>query len=170
MSNSLIKLDIPNSTIRLVSKDGLPERHFLRLLTDIILRLGGQRHDYLQSARKAALESEAMVRALTAGLTTGYYHTPAETAILSFTATSETLAAIAIAEHTRSTASATIEAGSVTGVTRGSVYYVYYDDAGNAGGSVTFAATTNVATILAAGRRTVGAIFVEPPLPNGGPG
>lgn len=167
MTNPIIPLDYPNARVRVVDKGGLFERHIVRLVTDIINRLGGQREDYVREARAKALEAEAMMRALTRGLTTGYYHTPAEDEILSYTDASTTTATITVAEHTRSTAAATIEAGSVSGVTRGSVYYVYYDDAGNAGGAVTFAASTDVSILTAAGRRTIGAIYVEPPAPTG---
>lgn len=167
MPNARIKLDVPSSRVVAVDRRGYFERHVSRVLTDIIARLGGPRDDFVQSGRRAALESEAMVRAVIAGLATGYYHTPAESSILDFTPTSDTTATITVAEHTRSTAAATIEAGEVLSVTRNLVYYVYYTDGGDAGGAVTFNATTDVSDLLGASTRTVGAIFVEPPIDNG---
>lgn len=171
MTNPVIGLDFPNPRIAVVSKEGLLfVPHILRLVTDIIRRLGGQRADHVREARVMALVGQAMMRAVTFGIATGYYHAPSEDEILSYAATSSTLATISVAQHTRSTAAATIQAGSVTGVTRGLVYYVYYADAGNAGGAVTFAATTDVSILTVAGRRTIGAIYIEPTPPTGGPG
>lgn len=168
MSNPIIPLDIPPAHVRPLDDGRFFERHLVRLITDIVRRLGGQRADYIRQARSAALAAQAMTRALARGLTTGYYHTPAEDEILAYTVTSATLATITIAQHTRSTAGATIVAGSVTGVTRGETYYVYYSDAGDAGGAVTFLATTDVSVLTAAGVRVVGAIYVEEPAPTGG--
>jgi hypothetical protein len=169
MSNAVIKLDTPNPRVAVIERGAqIFAPHIIRLITDIIRRLGGQRSDFVQEARNAAFANRAMLRALTRGITTGYYHTPAEDQILDFTPTSATTATITIAQHTRSTAAATIAAGSVTGVTRGATYYVYYDDAGDAGGTVTFNATTDVSGLTTAGRKTVGAIYVENPSPTGG--
>ena len=167
MANPIIPLDYPNLRLPGVApQTGFLERHISRLLTDIVRRLGGQREDHVREARAAALETQAMTLAVLRGVTTGYYHTPAHP--LTYTSTSETAATITIAAHTRSTASATIAAGTVTGVTRGAVNYVYYDDAGNAGGTVTFYATTSVASLTTAGRKVVDAIFVEGPPPSPG--
>jgi hypothetical protein len=168
VSNPLINLDIPNAAIRVVDRGGKFERHVVRLFTDIIRRLGGQREDHVREARATAFEAEAMLRAAMFGMTTGYYHTPAESQILDYEATSASSATITVAEHTRSTAAATLAAGSVTGVTRGQTYYVYYDDAGNAGGSQTYLASTDVSVVTAAGRRVIGALYVEPAPPTGG--
>ena len=166
MANEIIPLDIPNARVPVVDKHGVLAKHIVRLITDIIRRLGGQRQDYVQQARAAALESQAMVLAVLRGVSAGYYHTPSNP--LSFTATSATQATIVIAEHTRSTAASTIAAGTILSVSRGAVYYVYYDDAGNAGGSVSFSATTSVASLTTAGRKLVGAIYVDTPTPTGG--
>ena len=166
MANPIIPLDVPNPRVPVVDKQGIMALHVVRFLVDVVRRLGGQRQDYIQSARAAALESQAMVLAVLKGVTTGYHHVPAHP--LTAAATSASLATITVAEHTRSTAAATIATGTVTGVARGQVHFVYYDDAGDAGGTVTFAATTSVASLTTAGRKLVDAIYVEPTPPTGG--
>lgn len=167
MANPIIPLDYPNLRLPgVMPQTGLFERHIGRLLTDLIRRLGGQREDHVREARAAALESQAMMLAVLRGASTGYYHTPAHP--LSYEATSETAATVSVASHTRSTAGATIAAGSVAGVTRGAVNFIYYDDAGNAGGTVTFYATTSAASLSTAGRKIVDAIYVEGPPPSPG--
>lgn len=168
MSLTPIPLDFPDARVAVVDQKGVMALPLLRLLVDIIRRLGGQRRDYVAAARNTALANQAMLRATMAGVPTGYYHTPSEDQILDFTATSPTTATITIAQHTRSTAAATIQAGSVAGVTRGEAYFVYYNDAGNAGGAVTFFASTSVADVIAVGRKLVGAIYVAEPPPSGG--
>jgi hypothetical protein len=163
MTNPVIPLNIPNARIPVVDERRLAPQHMARFFTDLVRRLGGQRSDYIQEGRNAALETQAMMLAVLRGIATGYYHTPSDP--LDFTATGQTTATITIAQHTRSTAAATIKAGTVSGVTRGFVYFVYYDDAGNAGGTVTFHATTDVSILTSAGRRVVGAIHVQDPSP-----
>lgn len=166
MSNPVIPLNIPNARIRIADREGVMAQHIARFITDVTRRLGGQREDFIQTARSTALESQAMVLAILKGITTGYSQSPSQP--LSYAPATTTTADIAIAQHTRSTAAATIIAGTVAGVTRGSVYYVYYDDAGNAGGAVTFHATTDVTILTAAGRRIVGAVHVDNVSPSGG--
>jgi hypothetical protein len=166
VTNPIIPLDIPNARVPLTERRGIMPQHIVRFLTDLVRRLGGERRDYVREARTRAYESEAMVLALLRGISTGYYHTPSNP--LSYTASSTTTATINVAQHTRSTAAATIQAGSVANVARGQVHYVYYDDVGNAGGAVTFASATSVANLTAAGRKLVGAIYVEEPTPTGG--
>lgn len=168
MSNAVIKLDIPNARIPVLERDRLLTKPMVQFFTDLVRRLGGQRTDFVAEARGVTLANQAMLRALTFGITTGYYHTPSEADILDFTPTSATTATITVAEHTRSTAAAIIQAGSIAGVTRGLTYYVYYDDVGNAGGAVTFAATTDVSILTVAGRKTISALYVAPPSPAAG--
>jgi hypothetical protein len=166
MSNPVIKLDFPNPQAVVVDRKRFFDKQILRLLIDVVRRLGGQRADFVQQARATSLETEAMVRALLAGAPTGYTLTPSNP--LGFASTSTTEATISVAAHTRSSAASTIAAGSITGVTRGAVYYVFYSDAGNLGGAVTFVASSSVADATAAGMRIVGAIYVEPTPPTGG--
>ena len=168
LANPVIPLDIPQPGTPLTRRDGVMTSHAARLLHDIVRRTGGQRSDFIQEARNVALETQALVTLLVQGLIPEYATLTPATGLLSATATSSTLATISVAAHTRSTASAAIQAGSVAGVTRGSVYYVYYSDPTNAGGAVTFAATTSATVLSAAGNKLVGALYVEPPAPTGG--
>lgn len=168
MSNTPIPLDMPNLRIGIIdSPGGLMTSPFGRLITDIIRRLGGQRVDFVQDARTIAYENQAMVLAILRGITLGYYHNPANP--LDFTATTATTATITVSAHTRSTAASPLQAGSVaTPVARGATYYVYYADAGNLGGAVTYLATTDVSGLTTAGRKLVGAVYVENPAPAAG--
>ena len=55
-------------------------------------------------------------------------------------------ASITVSAHTRQYASLAkpVQAGTVTGLTYGTTYYVYYDDLKRAGGLVSYAATTTL--------------------------
>lgn len=71
-------------------------------------------------------------------------------------------ATITISAHTRyygDGTSVSVNGGSVTGLSYSTDYYVYYDQASRAGGTVTFLATTSAATAAQTGdRHTVGRV------------
>lgn len=70
-------------------------------------------------------------------------------------------ATIAIAAHTRNYGDGTnvsVSSGSLTGKSYSTAYYIYYNDASLAGGSVTYVATTSATT--AAPNKTSGRHFV----------
>lgn len=140
-----------------------PTREFQNRFNDIVRRLGGPREDLPRDANNAG--ETALAWAKGAGLSAAYgVLTPAYP--LSYTATSDTLATITIANHTRVGATSAIVGGTLTGKTRGSAYYVYYDDATDAGGSVSFASSTSEANVAAAtypNRRVVGVIYLDNP-------
>lgn len=81
---------------------------------------------------------------------------------LSYTLVDVDTATIAVAGHTRTGAGAALTAANVSpDVSRGATYYVYYADAGNAGGAQTFLASTSLSTVTGtAGYRIIGTIFV----------
>ena len=80
---------------------------------------------------------------------------------LSYVALTAGFARIDIAQHTRTGAAAPLLAGSVASVIRENTYYVYYSDAGDLGGSVTYLASTSLSTVTGtAGYRIVGTIYV----------
>ena len=63
---------------------------------------------------------------------------------------------ISVAAHTRyygDGTSVAVNAGNVTALAYSTDYYVYYDDAGRAGGAVTYQVTTSVSTAAQVGNR-----------------
>lgn len=96
-----------------------------------------------QTAAEGASEASSLATSGTSGLT--------------MTATDAgTDATINISAHTRvygDGTSVSVSAGSVTGLSYSTAYYVYYDQASRAGGAVTYLATTSQATAAQTGDR-----------------
>lgn len=83
---------------------------------------------------------------------------------LSYTFLSSTTARISVAGHTRTGAAAALIAADVADeVARNLTYYVYYADAGNAGGAQTFLATISLSVVTGtAGYRIIGTVSIPP--------
>jgi len=83
---------------------------------------------------------------------------------LSYTLLSDSTAQIDVAGHIRSDAGSPIVAGSVAlPVVRGLTYYVYYSDAGDLGGVVTFHASATLGVVTATvGYRIIDTISIPP--------
>lgn len=83
-------------------------------------------------------------------------------------------ATVTISAHTRvysDGSTVAVNSGSLTGLAYSTTYYVYYDDAGFAGGAVTYVATTTQSTAIQTGdRHLVGQITTPAALgaPNDG--
>lgn len=86
---------------------------------------------------------------------------------LSYEIESLDFAIIEVAGHTRTGAGAALVGDRIPGVARGATgatYYVYYVDAGNAGGVQTFLADGDLAVVRGtAGYRYIGPIYIPPP-------
>lgn len=166
MSDPLIRVDYLDNIRPLIQtaadRLGLPTLDMIRRVQDIIRRLGGVERDYITELQEVAYESKALVLAAqaSAGAALGYTTNPADP--LSYTNTTETAATVTIAAHTRSTAGAPLVAGSLAGLTRGVAQIIYYSDAANAGGAVTYLATSDP-RILVSTDRVVGAIYLPSP-------
>lgn len=84
---------------------------------------------------------------------------------LSQTSVDADSAQIAVAGHTRTGAASPLVGANVAAlVARGFTYYVYYSDAGDAGGAQTYLASADLATVTGtAGYRIIGTIDVPQP-------
>lgn len=136
----------------------------------------GAREDFVASAVETAEIASTTANASQAGAmipTEGGSVTLTPADPLSYAVVNTTTARIDVAQHVRSDAGATLQAGSVSpNVTRGFSYYVYYADAADAGGAQTYLASTSLDTVTGtAGYRIIGTIFVAtPPYLGGGGG
>lgn len=81
---------------------------------------------------------------------------------LSYVIASQFTATISVDGHTRTGAGAPLVAANVSpDVGRGATYYVYYSDAGDAGGAQTFLASISLSTVTGtAGYRIIGTIDI----------
>lgn len=138
----------------------------LKYLRDITLRVTQLRErtggtaDAVASAQSAAQSAAADTTAISSGADTA---TLVPSNPLSYTSGNANQSTIMVAGHTRSGAGADLVAGSVaTAVERDRTHYVYYDDAGNAGGTQTFLSTEDNSILSAAGRRYIGSIYIPP--------
>lgn len=146
-------------------RTGQLTREALVMLVDLIRRTGGE-DDLISQLEAEAHEAKALVLAAQASTTNAANFTLTPASVLSYSLVSSTLADVAIAGHTRSTAGAPIVAGSLTNLARGATWLIYYADPTNAGGSVSFVATTDPRELATAGRRFVDAIFIPAPPPR----
>lgn len=156
-----IQIAYPDMKQRFVDEKGYltPSAH--RMLVDLIRRTGGQTTNAIAEVQEQAARADAAVVAIKEGAPTGYSLNPTDP--LGYTLTSATQATITVAGHTRTGAGAALVAGSVAAAAnRGETYFVYYDDAGNAGGTQTFLATQDASILSAAGRRYIGPIAIPP--------
>lgn len=116
--------------------------------------------DYVAAALTTASRAAATADASQAGAdipTAGGAITLNPADPLSYTLLTQTTARISVAGHTRTGAAAALIAADVAAdVERGVTYYVYYFDAGNAGGAQTFLASDDLATVTGAGYRIIG--------------
>lgn len=135
----------------------------IRLIQDIIRRLGGPNSDYISQVQEASYEAKALILAAQANATAAlaFYTTPADP--LSYTNVTETTATVSVATFTRSTSGTPYVAGTVSGLTRGLAYIIYCSDPGNAGGTVTWLATASPGGVLTNNHRIVGAIYLPSP-------
>lgn len=80
---------------------------------------------------------------------------------LSYTLLTQTTARVSVAGHTRTGAAAALVAATVAAaIGRGLTYYVYYADAGNAGGAQTFLAHYDLSVVTGtAGYRIIGTVL-----------
>lgn len=167
---AIIRIDYLNPQAPLVSPDGRPTPEFYRWLQDMTRRVGGPTTDAVDNANANAAAALAIAQSIQSGTPTGFTLDPANP--LTFTAESTQTATINIAAHTRSTAAAPLAAGTITGLARGFTYHVYYNDPTDAGGVVTYLASTDSGIVAAdtANRRFVGSIGLPNPEPSGGGG
>lgn len=150
-------------------KTGKPTSEFARAFHDLVRRTGGQTTDAVAEAVSTANTAQATAQANSAGVTVPSVGgtvtlTPANP--LSVT-TSGIIATINVALHTRSDAALPISAGLVTVSQRGVTYYVWYADASDAGGAVTFVAEQDLSTFTASDR-LIGTIHVPAASPTSG--
>ena len=143
--------------------NGHPVPEFARVVHDLVRRTGGQNDDYVAAALETAAGAAGLATASATGLTVPVPGGAVELVPsnpLSATSRGDGTATIAVAGHTRTGAGAALIAANVSpNVAEGQTYYVYYTDAGNAGGAQTFVASTDASD--AAGLRYIGAIAVS---------
>lgn len=142
-------------------RTGIPTAEFSRVIHDLVRRTGGQANDFVATALETAQTAGATATASAAGLTVptpggSVELNPANP--LSSESQGGGLAAIFIAGHTRTGAAAAIVAGSISGVSEGSTYYVYYSDPTNAGGAVTFEYSASAGDV--GSKRLIGVIAI----------
>lgn len=161
--------------------DVYPSHDFARAFNALLARTGGATSDLIaavsvvaqQAASAAASAPLAAVQAYDAGAPSGYALNPA--APLSTQIDTRQLATVLVAAHTRTPtgmALISLNAGSVQ-INRDEAVTIYYVDPTDAGGAVTYLATTDpaVAGDYGAGARIVGSAYVAPettPLGGGG--
>lgn len=164
MSDPILPLQYPDPRKPWAeAASGHMSRDALVLLTDIIRRLGGPEADFVSQLQAEAYEAKATALAAQASTAAAANYTLTPARVLSYSLVSSTLADVEIAAHTRSTAGAPIVAGTLTGLARGATWLIYYADPTNAGGIVSFVATTDPRDMATAGRRFVDAIFIPAP-------
>lgn len=150
-------------------KTGKPTSEFARVIHDLVRRTGGQTTDAVADAVSTANTAQATAQANSAGVTVpsvGGTVTLTPASPLTVT-TSGIVATIFVEAHTRSDAALPISAGSIGVGLRGATYYVWYADATDAGGAVTFVAQEDLSTFTASDR-LVGTIHVPAASPTSG--
>lgn len=120
---------------KFVEADGTPTREFRQWYTDLTETI--EANDAVQAQQ--IIELERAVRALSF---------PTGAAISGADAGSD--GTITVTAHTRlyGDASVSVDGGSITGLAYGTRHFIYYDDADNEGGAVTYQATTTQADAL----------------------
>lgn len=169
-----IRIDYPNPQAPFVDKSGRLTPMALRMLVDIIRRLGGPEVDAVLGAATVAANANANSTAANAGVTVptaGGAVTLSPSNPLSSTIVSADFAQINIAEHTRTGAASSLAAGATAPIERGFTYFVYYNDPGNLGGAPAggYLATASTGDINeAGGDKIIGTIPVAAAPTSGG--
>lgn len=128
-------------------------------VTQLRERTGGA-GDAVAAAQSAAQSAAADTTAIASGADTATLD-PANP--LSYSPAGADAATINVLDHTRSGAGAPLVGAEVFDtVARDATHYVYYDDAGNAGGVQAYLTTTDNTVLSAAGRRYIGSIYIPP--------
>jgi len=150
--------------------DIYPTHQYVMAFNALLQRTGGAYTDLIaaatatanQAAATAASAAVAAVAAYDAGAPTSFALDPASPIVVR--ALSAQTASAIVSAHTRTPAGGgaiALDAGSVD-IARGVAYSIYYIDPTDAGGSVTYLATTDVSVAgdYAGGARIVGAAFL----------
>lgn len=165
----VIRIDFLDPRVPVVDVQRRTEPHFLKWTIDVLRRLGGSEVDAVEESSIRANEAFGLALALLAGTPTGYTQTPAQPLSYELLPSVANSAQINVAEHARSTATLPLAAGSVaTPVERDQIWYVYYSDPTDVGGSVTYLASADPDVVAAdpVNLRLVGAIFIPPRPPT----
>jgi hypothetical protein len=162
-----ITLNLLNTAMRLVGEDGKASAQFVQNFNNTLSTLLAAENSTAGVAQGVADLVDQLITLN--GLITSVQTTQQTQLAMTNLATSHTSPAavittsstgsvgtITIAAHSRVYADGTtvsVSGGSITGLGVPATYYIYYDDAARAGGSVTYQTTTNPSTASQTGNR-----------------